>query len=769
MFDALGATGAECGHTDAAHRMGAAERRDQTIGVSGPPRDTTAPGHGARTTAVDDAAIRDEADGSGFTSIGLPAEAGWYASAALYWIGGLAVVLIDQFSAADTVPTVIGVFGTMALAASPLLLLGARYAGDAAWGVAVRILSPLLILAVGGAFVGDAISALVLILLFPVLAVAYMHKPILAIPYCTVSLSVMAVMLLAYDDSGPWIARVIVLTGVTAALVAGLVISQNRLRTAAAANHERSVTDPLTGLANLRGLRIRLQQELLRASRDQSQVVMFAIDLDDFKEVNDRFSYALGDAVLQAVAQTLSEEADAGDLVARRGGDEFAVLAISAPGRHMARFGDRLAAAIERTRRSVSPAVNPSASISRVTHEPGESPEAFLRRVDEGLHAAKIAAHPERAGSELDPEGEQPEIGLDEHRARMLDGARRVQAGNVAAHGHRRSTRTVVLEWRIASGTALVTAVLAAIVVAADLLSQIHRTAMVACIAVLIPVALVERVLATRRPPRSAMHAAISVTLAATIALVALAGPDRYALAELCVLPVPLAVGVFSRRASVPYAIAGGGAYAWFLLTSSAPFAELQVLTLVGVLFVLVVLLQRGEHLADEFSATAEALSIVDPLTGTGNLRGLRERVRQEIARADTTGSRLCVSMIDLDRFKAVNDRYSHSMGDALLIETARAIEGVVREDELVVRRGGDEFAVVSATMGDSEIDALAARVREAILAARLRLTPDLVAGATVVNVLHEPGESPEAFMARADETLRHAKARERTPAARGV
>ena len=108
--------------------------------------------------------ITDEQDNDGskdgFDSIGLPAEAGWYVSAALYWIGGLSVVLIDQLAATGSIDPVIGVLGTVALAASPLMLLGARFAPTASWGTPVRIFIPSILFALGGFVIGDAINAL---------------------------------------------------------------------------------------------------------------------------------------------------------------------------------------------------------------------------------------------------------------------------------------------------------------------------------------------------------------------------------------------------------------------------------------------------------------------------------------------------------------------------------------------------------------------------------------------------------------------------------
>ncbi len=731
------------------------------MGLSGFPRMGGDPagtlGHSAHRGATN--ATEESQDG--FAGIGLPAEAGWYVSAALYWISGLAVVLFDQLSSASTINPVIGVLGTLALAGSPLMLLGARFAPDAAWGAPVRILVPSIFFGVGVFVVGDAINALALLFLFPVLAVAYMHKPSISIPYCSISLVVMDAALLAYDSSDAGIARVIILSGVVAALVAGLIFSQHKLRIAAAENHSHSVTDPLTGLANLRGLHARLEQEMQRSARDHSEVVMYGIDLDDFKEVNERFSYALGDAVLQAVANALSEELEPGDLLARRGGDEFAVLAVAAPGRHMARFGDRLAATVERTRRSICPGVNPRASITRVSHRPGESADAFIRRVDDGLHHAKIDAHPERGQEMLLAVNERFNSTTDEQSERVIDGARRAQVG-MKKERAKQPDADLALSWLLCAGAAGASAVLLCLAILPGLLPEARNGMSLIAVLGLLAIAIGSFVAARAPIAKPWLHAPVASMVVLFVGVISAAGSADYALAELCVLPVPLAVVTLGWRQAIPYVVFATAAYATFVLGSAMPFATVQTLILIGVTAALTVLLARGERLTSDFSAAAEAISIVDPLTGAANLRGFEQRIDQEIARSDAMGDELCLVMIDLDRFKTVNDRYSHSMGDALLIETTRAIESVVREDEMVVRRGGDEFVVVCAPSVRRDMDTLMLRLRDAIFSARVRLTPDIAAGATVTTVFREFGESSEELTRRADDALREAKSRER-------
>jgi diguanylate cyclase (GGDEF)-like protein/PAS domain S-box-containing protein len=85
-------------------------------------------------------------------------------------------------------------------------------------------------------------------------------------------------------------------------------------------------TDPATGLANRRQFDERFQRALARADRSNMQLALLLIDIDKFKEVNDRHGHACGDFVLTTFGARLGRSVRAGDLVARLGGDEFAVL-----------------------------------------------------------------------------------------------------------------------------------------------------------------------------------------------------------------------------------------------------------------------------------------------------------------------------------------------------------------------------------------------------------------------------------------------------------
>ena len=87
-----------------------------------------------------------------------------------------------------------------------------------------------------------------------------------------------------------------------------------------------ALEDPLSGLPNRRLLEDRLERALSTAARNRERVAVLLLDLDGFKDVNDEFGHAAGDAVLKAVAQRLKVSVRESDTVARTGGDEFVLL-----------------------------------------------------------------------------------------------------------------------------------------------------------------------------------------------------------------------------------------------------------------------------------------------------------------------------------------------------------------------------------------------------------------------------------------------------------
>jgi diguanylate cyclase (GGDEF)-like protein len=111
-----------------------------------------------------------------------------------------------------------------------------------------------------------------------------------------------------------------------------------------------------------------------------------------------------------------------------------------------------------------------------------------------------------------------------------------------------------------------------------------------------------------------------------------------------------------------------------------------------------------------------------DELTGLYNYRFLVDYLDQQIALAERLGSPLAVLMLDLDRFKSLNDSHGHHAGDEALRRFAQTLLGTVRRSDLAARYGGEEFVVVMANTGREEARLVAEKIRNAVADMELQL-----------------------------------------------
>jgi diguanylate cyclase (GGDEF)-like protein len=155
----------------------------------------------------------------------------------------------------------------------------------------------------------------------------------------------------------------------------------------------RSDHDMLTGLLGRRPMEQRLRTETQRQRRFGGRFAMLSIDIDHFKQVNDRFGHAAGDAVLVRVAQTLREAAREVDSVARMGGEEFCVLLPGADRAGAEAVAARMLDAVRALRHPEAPDLAPvTVSIGlALVDAPAEPLQAVQRRLDQALYGAKAA------------------------------------------------------------------------------------------------------------------------------------------------------------------------------------------------------------------------------------------------------------------------------------------------------------------------------------------------------------------------------------------
>ena len=124
---------------------------------------------------------------------------------------------------------------------------------------------------------------------------------------------------------------------------------------------------------------------------------------------------------------------------------------------------------------------------------------------------------------------------------------------------------------------------------------------------------------------------------------------------------------------------------------------------------------RRAEHHLRELTATLAERAVRDPLTGLANRTLLEERLRGTLARDVRTGGTTGLLFLDLDGFKAVNDRHGHAVGDGVLRTVAARLTSAVRPSDTVARLGGDEFVVLVEGATPEGLGPLVGRLQEAV------------------------------------------------------
>jgi diguanylate cyclase (GGDEF)-like protein len=232
-----------------------------------------------------------------------------------------------------------------------------------------------------------------LMLLFPAFVAAWFLGPWeLGTNMVATTIACLVALWPSYDHAVGLAIQVGVSAGMLNAGALGVFVLRRRVQRLLVATESRTRLDPLTGLFNRRFLVEQAPRLWRQARRDGTRVAAMVLDLDHFKRLNDAHGHAAGDAVLRAVAGSLTAAVRPHDIVARTGGEELVVLGLVGDPDEAAHLAERLRSAVATSRTAHGHAVTASIGIALTRPVDGEPPTDALWRLVDRADAAMYAA-----------------------------------------------------------------------------------------------------------------------------------------------------------------------------------------------------------------------------------------------------------------------------------------------------------------------------------------------------------------------------------------
>ena len=190
------------------------------------------------------------------------------------------------------------------------------------------------------------------------------------------------------------------------------------------------------------------------------------------------------------------------------------------------------------------------------------------------------------------------------------------------------------------------------------------------------------------------------------------------------------------------------------------PPAAIAIVTESGIVLTVLAVVVSLRRAYDRKAVQLERLATTDPLTGLANRIELQPALRHALSRAERFGRHGALVFIDLDGLKAVNDRFGHDSGDALLREQAGRLRKLTRGIDIAARLGGDEFVVLLSEYEDPKGAEVFSRKLLAALRQPYRIAGETIAPSASIGFAEFPSvaDTAEALLSRADEAMYAAK-----------
>ncbi len=537
---------------------------------------------------------------------------------------------------------------------------------------------------------------------------------------------------------------------VTAVLLTGFVLITAIARGAETDSHETSRQDELTGVLN----RLALSEHLaaIGPATVREPWALIVGDIDNFKQINDRWGHDVGDTVLRAVARRLDADLPRTATLYRLGGEEFLVSVHGPDADGATALAERLRAGIADVTTDDGP-ISMSFGVARAdSSDPGRF-DALFAAADSALYAAKRAGRDAVAVADVRPtpstqvERARTPTGTDPRPAPDSAGDR----GVIIHEGIEREQLVEMMDRQYRASRLLDLLIVVPLLAFADRIG--FGPAILAVVGIIGFRAAQRLAMRIERPERILAPAWIGTQILVAALIVSGTTGRPWGLWGLSLL-------IVASSAAFPWRFARWVAAISAVLTVAAgALIDGTVLTdrpeaIVAPLCLLFANAVIAREIGRRILAMRRAATF-DQLTGLHNRSAYDRRMAAAAERAAHTRERVALVLGDIDHFKRVNDVHGHHRGDAVLVSLASRLQSRLRHDGALFRIGGEEFALLLTGRDADEAPRIAERLRAEIESQPLAGIP--VTMSFGVHVADAPVDPRDVFI-HADRALYGAK-----------